>query len=129
MFTADHPAAYVDPLLRASYRGWTRGRDQPVEQITAVFEADNDTEVDSIVMQVRGPRQLQALINHLLTFGVTRMVFPAREYRSEPLNAAQPRSVYETARLLPHGGDGGFAEQFLGERARKASDTRATHDL
>lgn len=80
----------------------------------------------AIYLPSSGP-QLRALLERLSTFGVNRVVFPAREYRSE--SAGKPRdahnALYDTAPIMPRGSDGGFAERFLKERGRprNARDT------
>jgi hypothetical protein len=67
-----------------------------------------------------GPR-LQTLLEYLQVWGVTRVVFPGHEYRSERAGKERNnrRSLYETARLWPRGDDGGFADEFL----RRRNDT------
>lgn len=49
--------------------------------------------------------------------------FPPGEYRSATAGVGAP--IYETARLLPRGGDGGLAEAFLrgARRSRHTADT------
>jgi len=81
---------------------------------------------DVVIMQVDRGLRLPALLEQLQAFGVTRVVFPAREYHSESCVGFGARNpVYETARLWPRGGDGGFAEQFLENlrSSRHVSDT------
>ncbi len=86
-------------------------------------------EVHHVTMQANEGPKLQALLECLKTFGVNRVIFPARVYRSDGAdvagrgNAGQP--LYETAVLLPRGDDGGFAQRFLEERrnSRHMSDT------
>lgn len=65
--------------------------------------------VTNVIIHVQSdqPFDLPALLEHLRELGVTSVTFPGREY---------PTESYETARLLPRGSDGGFAEQFLRER-------------
>lgn len=82
-----------------------------------------------VIMQAHDGQQLHALLEYLAVFGVTRVVYPPQEYQSlragddKQLNTG--RSLYDTARLLPLGDDGGFAETFLAarQRSRHISDT------
>lgn len=69
-----------------------------------------------VIIQAHEGSAIQTLLDYLRTLGITRVVYPAREYRSE--RAGRNRGhfrepEYETARLYPRGDDGGFAEEFL----------------
>jgi hypothetical protein len=64
----------------------------------------------------------------LTVYGPARVAYPSREYGKPRLGHAERnalRAVYETARLMPRGDDGGFAEEFLKQarRSRHMSDT------
>jgi hypothetical protein len=71
-------------------------------------------------MQVHNGTQLKGLLEYLQTVGIGRVIFPGREYGSKKAGAyaAHGDPEYATVPLLPRGSDGGFAEQFLRERAR-----------
>ena len=71
-----------------------------------------------VMMQANDGPQLRALLERPAAFGVTRVVFPAREYGKR---RAGRNSLYETALLLPRGDDGGFAERFLQLRRGRAT--------
>jgi hypothetical protein len=60
--------------------------------------------------------RLGALVDCLRTLGVTSVVFPGSDYRSNNVSA----SHYETARIFPRGSDGGFAERFLNDRLHRS---------
>lgn len=80
-----------------------------------------------VIMQAHDGQQLRALLECLAAFGVTRVVYGPQEYRSaragERRNTREP--LYDTARLMPRGDDGGFAESFLEHRrnSRHTGDT------
>lgn len=82
-----------------------------------------------VIMQAHEGPRLQELLEYLQAFGVTRVVYPAHEYRSEGAGGNRGsngrNSLYETARLLPRGGDEGLAEEFLkaSRRSRHMGDT------
>jgi hypothetical protein len=60
---------------------------------------------------------------HFSATEMSRRTFPPGEYRSAVAGVGAP--IYETARLLPRGDDGGLAEAFLrgARRSRHTGDT------
>lgn len=76
-----------------------------------------------VIMQAHDGPHLRDLLEEPQAYGVTRVVFPAQEYKSEragDVRGHNSRSgLYETARLWPRGSDGGFAERFLKDRSRR----------
>lgn len=76
----------------------------------------------TVIMQVHNGTQLKALLDYLQTVGIGRVTFPGREYGSRRAGGdgicREPE--YATVPLLPRGNDGGFAERFLRDRAKRS---------
>jgi hypothetical protein len=91
---------------------------QRLVNVLARFLIGEDQKVHQLIVQACEGRQLQALLDYLETFGVTRVIFPSREYRSDNVGRRRNArsSMYDTAPLMPRGDDGGFAERFLRDR-------------
>lgn len=67
-----------------------------------------------LMIQMSEGTKPQDLLTYLRALGVTRVIFPSRKYGKPVRRPFEPE--YETARLLPRGGDGGFAEEWLASR-------------
>jgi hypothetical protein len=76
----------------------------------------------TVIMQVQNGTQLRALLDYLRSVGIGGVIFPGREYGSRRADAgeAHREPEYATVPLLPRGNDGGFAEQFLRDRAKRS---------
>ena len=72
-----------------------------------------------VIMQAPDGPDLQTILQSMRALGVTRVIFPPREYRHKATTGNARKSQYDTARLLPRGGDDGFAERFLNSRRRR----------
>lgn len=96
----------------------TKGKREGVTGLVPAFYWDREGLSDATTENITEERLSRALVPPQMPESMT---FSAREYRSE-LGGNGGSSLYETARLLPYGDDGGFAERFLKDR-RSARDT------
>jgi hypothetical protein len=100
-------------------RQWPGGSVRRLLKLPQYRARGSQAMLHTIILQLHEGPRLRDCLDYLRSFGPIRIVFPGREYKSmkasDEERAREPG--YETARLLPRGGDGGFAEQFLRERS------------